>query len=149
MACAKGESGGRVLPTMRKKSTAGCFVDWMMAERTDKKRKRASEDDDASNKKAALDRAVPGRIQVVFNGDSKTHPVLASTPGLTAPTIPFKAYAKRRSAKTSYGESPKPDTHDLMLHSSYHPRLDYTATPIALDQNLSHYVAIYPVRDLP
>ena len=114
-----------------------------MAEREIKKRKRQSNDVDAPNKKVAFDGANRGSIKVTVQDGDGLHPVLVSAPGLTTPAIPFKAYAKPQSAGQSNDAAPRPSTHNLLLHSSKHPRLDYTASPITLDENHSHYIAIF------
>ena len=115
-----------------------------MAEKESKKRKKQSNGNDSSNKRVAFeDATTSGPVKVTFNDASALNPILVSSPGLTAPSIPFKAYTKPLSTRHSNEETPKPSTHSLLLHSSKHPRLDYTASGITLDQNLSHYVAVF------
>lgn len=115
-----------------------------MAQKEDKKRKRQANATESPSKRVALDAANSGdKITVsMSNEDGGLYPVLASTPGISAPTIPFVAYAKPLPGKDS-ATTPKPDTHDVTLHSAQHPRLDYTASKIALDTGLSHYVAAF------
>lgn len=113
-----------------------------MAEKENKKRKRQASGIDESNKKAAVEGSDSGRITVHLNNDNGLHPVLLSSPGLSAPRIAFKAYSKPIYGGASSGSQSTPGKHDLLLHSSEHPRLDYNASPITLDQHLSHYVAI-------
>ncbi|KAF2212064.1 hypothetical protein CERZMDRAFT_42303 [Cercospora zeae-maydis SCOH1-5] len=112
-----------------------------MGEKSEKKRKRQSNGVETPNKKVARD----GSIKVVHaEEDSGLHPVLLSTSGVNTPKVPFKAYSKpRKSSKKADKTSIKPSTHDLLLQSSHHPRLDYTAVPSPIDDQLSHYVAIY------
>ncbi len=115
-----------------------------MAEKETKKRKRLSNGVETANKKVAL--ATPAEtdiVKVTFHDAAGLHPVLVSSPGLNTPKIPFKAYTKPRSSRSSKDGQPKPNTHSLLLHSSEHPRLDYTAAPNTLDQELSHYVAVF------
>ncbi|KAK3717773.1 DNA-directed RNA polymerase I subunit rpa49 [Vermiconidia calcicola] len=114
-----------------------------MAEKGNKKRKRQSNGIDAPNKKVAFDGAEAGRVKITYKDQAGLHPVVVSTPGITAPTIPFEAYTKPLSSKRSDHDPITPNTHDLLLHSQKHPRLDYAATPITLDQDLSHYIAIF------
>lgn len=114
-----------------------------MSEKESKKRKRQSNGLDAPHKKVAVDTTQASKIKVVFNNEDGLCPVLISAPGLTTPNLPFKPYTRALSTKVNPSDVPKPDTHELMLHSSQHPRLDYTASSVALDQNLAHYVAIY------
>jgi DNA-directed RNA polymerase I subunit RPA49 len=115
-----------------------------MAEKESKKRKRPSNGVEAPNKKVALP-SLPNAelVKITFNALNGPHPVLVSSPGLNAPRIQFKAYTKPRSTKQSNNDAPKPSTHSLLLHSSEHPRLDYTATPSTPNQDLSHYVAVF------
>lgn len=111
-----------------------------MAEKDSKKRKRQSNGVDGPSKKVVI--AGNGdKMKVTYSED--TCPVLLSAPGVNAPKVPFKAWSKATSSKRT--GAVKPATHHLLLHSSQHPRLDYTATPHTLDgaQQLSHYVAVY------
>ena len=117
-----------------------------MAQKEDKKRKRQANGVESPSKRVALDATSAGdRVKVTFNDDgSQAYPVLASTPGLAAPTVSFQAFSKPLKKSTSQDTTPpNPNSHDLLLHSAEHPRLDYTASSTALDTNLSHYVAVY------
>lgn len=96
-----------------------------------KKRKRPS--GDASQKPAKL-------IKVAYAAEQSVYPVIASTPGITAPNVPFKAFTKSRSKAAKH---PAPATHDVLLHSSAHAAVDYTAAPTAADQHVKHYLGIY------
>lgn len=117
-----------------------------MAEKEHRKRKRPSAGIEAPSKKVALDGAPSRPIKVSFRNDL-TLPVLASSPGLSAPSVHFKAFGRPHS-KEPNGSRPGSTSHELLLHSSQHPRLDYTAAPVALEKNLSHYVAVYdPASD--
>ncbi|TKA63253.1 hypothetical protein B0A55_11597 [Friedmanniomyces simplex] len=116
-----------------------------MADKDGKKRKRHSNGLETPNKKAAVGgaSASKGKITVSYSDDAALlRPVLVSTPGLTAPSIPFEPYAKALSSKHA-GKTPKPGTHHVLLHSSKHPRVDYTASPAVSDQHLSHYIALF------
>ena len=69
----------------------------------------------------------------------------ASTPGVSlSPSIPLKAYTKpRRNPKKARG--PIAST-ELLLHSSAHPKLDYTAREeeaVGASALLKHYVGVY------
>ncbi|KAK3048859.1 DNA-directed RNA polymerase I subunit rpa49 [Extremus antarcticus] len=112
-----------------------------MAEKEGKKRKRHSNGVDTPSKKVAFNRSDGARIKVTYNGENGSGPVLVSSPGLTAPDLLFKAY--KRPLSTPSTNDVSSDSHELLLHSQKHPRLDYTASPVALDQGLSHYMAIY------
>lgn len=115
-----------------------------MAEKESKKRKRVSNGEQNPQKKVAF--AAPEgseRVTVSFNHLKGLHPALLSSPGFAAPKIPLKAYTKPLSSKNSNNDAPKPHTHSLLLQSSEHPRLDYTATRNNLDHDMSHYIAVY------
>lgn len=69
----------------------------------------------------------------------------ASTPGVSlSPSIPLKAYTKpRRNPKKARGPIA---TTELLLHSSAHPKLDYTAREeeaAGASALLKHYVGVY------
>lgn len=112
-----------------------------MADKESKKRKRLSNGVSSPNKKATLDRE--GAIRITLQDASGGHPVLLSSPGLATPDQSFKAYSKALSTRDADKEDAAPRTHHVVLHSQQHPRLDFTASPIALDNGLSHYVAVY------
>lgn len=116
-----------------------------MAQKEEKKRKRQSHTAESPSKRVALDASDSrDKIKVTYDGgNGGLHPVLASTPGLAAPDVSFQAYAKPLKGKSANNEAPNPTSHDLLLHSSKHPRLDYTASSIPLDKDVSHYVAVY------
>ncbi|CZT21597.1 related to DNA-directed RNA polymerase A (I) chain [Ramularia collo-cygni] len=114
-----------------------------MAHPTDKKRKRQSNGVDTPSKKVAIDGS--GTIAVTHVDDNGLHPVLVSAPGMNAPKVAFKGYSKARSSKKAASSQDilKPATHELLLQSSQHPRLDYTAATSTVDPHLSHYVAVF------
>ena len=115
-----------------------------MAENENKKRKRVSNGIEPPNKKTAVTPSATSNLaKVSFKDAAGTPPVILSSPGLTTPQIPFKAYVKSRLTKQSQDDAPKPSTHSLLLHSSEHPRLDYTAAPSSVDDDSSHYIAIF------
>jgi len=66
---------------------------------------------------------------------------IASSPGLNAPQIPFKAYGKPNDAGHS-SSVPSPVSHSLLLHSSAHPKLDYIAGTDS-NKHLDHYIGVY------
>jgi DNA-directed RNA polymerase I subunit RPA49 len=74
--------------------------------------------------------------------------MVASTPGLTIPpSISLKPFVKpRKSAPRGSGKSSDIATKELLLHSSEHPKLDYTAREEEAggsDTLLKHYIGIY------
>lgn len=114
-----------------------------MAGPSDKKRKRQSNGVDTPSKKVAIDGGA--NIAVSHIDDDGLHPILVSTPGMNAPKVSFKGYSKPRSAKhaATSRDTIKPSTHELLLQSSQHPRLDYTAATSTVDPQLSHYIAVF------
>lgn len=113
-----------------------------MAEKEkDKKRKRESGKYDKPNKKVAI--AAPGKAQVTFVDENGLHPIAVSAPGLSTPEFVFKTYSKALSSRNASNGTPKPATHDLLLHSSAHPKLDYTARTSPTTSHQTHYVAIF------
>ncbi len=74
--------------------------------------------------------------------------MLASTPGLTIPSsISLEPYILQRGkAPSRSGNSSHIATKELLLHSSEHPKIDYTAREEEAggsDKLLKHYVGIY------
>lgn len=114
-----------------------------MADAERRKRKRNTQGNDPPNKKTAIDRLESGRIKVHFNSDNGPQPAFLSSPGLMAPQVAFSAYTRPSSASSPNKTLSVQSKHDLLLHSSEHPRLDYTASPATLDEHLSHYVAVF------
>lgn len=56
------------------------------------------------------------------------------------PSVAFKAYSKSLGAKDS--KTPNPSTHSLLLQSSQHPKLDFTAE-VGPSDHLDHYIGVY------
>jgi DNA-directed RNA polymerase I subunit RPA49 len=112
-----------------------------MAEKDGKKRKRQSNGVPAPNKKSHIDANPSGTAKVAIS-ENGLPPVISSAPGLTVPQISFKAYSKA-SSKAKDESQVKPSTHSVLLHSTKHPKLDYTATPSAVESPVAHYVAVY------
>jgi len=128
----------------------------------EKKRKRHDERHDGRpNKKVAVESpAQIIHVSVVEGGEqwapilgnwifdsllqwSTDRLLLASTPGLILPSkLALKPYTKPQSS-TSRPIVPGPE---LLLHSSAHPKLDYTAreeTSNGSENHLKHYIGIY------
>lgn len=110
-----------------------------MAEKEQKKRKRHSNGTDGPSKRVSFS-GVNGPLKVSFANKDGLHPILVSAPGLSTPSIPFDPYVQQTAKKTN--GFPSPHTHNVLLHSDQHPKLDYTATPVANDEPISHYVAV-------
>lgn len=105
-----------------------------MAESENKKRKRQANGVSATgNKKVAFENGSGAASIAVSHVANKKSlcPVIASSPGLQPPSISFNAYQNSENS------------HDVLLHSSQHPRLDYTAVPVTLDAGLAHYTAVF------
>ncbi|KAF2773496.1 RNA polymerase I associated factor, A49-like protein [Teratosphaeria nubilosa] len=112
-----------------------------MAGKDGTKRKRQSNEVEAPSKKVAFDDG--NTIKVSHVNESGPQPVLVAAPGIVPPRISFAAYTKPNASKYAK-DSPKPWTHDLLLQSSQHPRLDYTAAPNHLESsNTTHYIAVF------
>lgn len=120
-----------------------------MAEGITKKRKRHSDALSSPTHKASF-AAMPPLKVCHIDGGTTPSPILLSTPGLSAPRIPFHPYTRarvvRKHSATDHGPPVTPATHDLLLHSSHHPRLDYTADSDP-DSNTAHYIAIFHPAD--
>lgn len=112
-----------------------------MSDKDGKKRKRQSNGVPAPNKKTHIDGQPTGTAKVAIS-ENGLPPVIGSAPGLSVPQISFKAYAKA-SGRAKDSTKIKPDTHSVILHSTKHPKLDYTATPAASESQTAHYVAVY------
>ncbi|KAE9374433.1 hypothetical protein N431DRAFT_437864 [Stipitochalara longipes BDJ] len=119
-----------------------------MSDRTAKQNKRKREKDASSkpNKRVAIE--VDEQINVSLLDSDEWAPVIALTPGLTVPSsIALDPYVKlRRNAPQRPGKSSEIATKELLLHSSEHPKLDYTAREEdsgGSDTLLKHYIGIY------
>ncbi|KAI9830743.1 MAG: hypothetical protein M1819_005407 [Sarea resinae] len=110
---------------------------------TEKKRKRASEKGDRPSKKTAIDDAAPiVKVSMVPEVDEWS-PIVASTPGLSLPpSMTLHAYRKPRS-NARPGSKSSISSSELLLHSSEHAKLDYTAREEDESSHLKHYVGIY------
>ncbi|KAF2086858.1 RNA polymerase I associated factor, A49-like protein [Saccharata proteae CBS 121410] len=110
-----------------------------MADTHDKKRKRYSDASNRPSKKANQ------AVKVSFLPDNDDlAPVIASTPGLTFPAdLPLQPYKK--TLETRKPSSDK-DPYELLLQSSQHHKLDYTAREEhdgSAESLLKHYVGVY------
>lgn len=118
-----------------------------MAGPHEKKRKRQSNGVEVPSKKVAISGTEGGgEITLSHINHSGLHPILVSTPGLNAPKVSFQGYAKPLSsthAASLIKDTIKPSTHELLLQSSQHPRLDYTAAHSTIDPHSSHYIAVF------
>lgn len=112
-----------------------------MAEK-EKKRKRPSQGDKERPSKRQSIAPNNATLKVSYqDSDNQLQPILASSPGLGAPSVQFKAYSKALDSNKS-ASIPKPASHSVLLHSSDHPKLDFTATSDS-NRHLEHYVGVY------
>ncbi|KMU84703.1 hypothetical protein CIHG_02487 [Coccidioides immitis H538.4] len=114
----------------------------------EKKRKRASEKHDRPSKKPAIESVMPPLKVKFIENDAGPVPVIASTPGIRLPeSLSLQAYTKPRAKRASTTATTNSDviSSELLLHSSSHPKLDFTAREGVdqLDSLWNHYVAIY------
>ncbi|TLS22767.1 uncharacterized protein PpBr36_05968 [Pyricularia pennisetigena] len=119
---------------------------------SDKKRKRAEDGtSQKKSKKAAVDHAasssaLPQNIRVSSLIRPKlSPPVIATAPGLSvSPSVQFNPYTKLRKASSKSRNAPV--LGDILLHSSSHRSLDYTARE-EQSQNgegfLRHYIGVF------
>ncbi|CAK7263639.1 DNA-directed RNA polymerase I subunit rpa49 [Sporothrix epigloea] len=74
-------------------------------------------------------------------------PVVATTPGLCIPSeINFSSFSRSKSSKSSKRLRNTDSSAELMLHSSGHRTVDFTAKEdkaLSTDSSLQHYVGIY------
>ncbi|MCJ1413574.1 DNA-directed RNA polymerase I subunit rpa49 [Ptychographa xylographoides] len=119
---------------------------------SDKKRKHSAADSERPSKKRAQESdtiAQTVKFSILKDTGDWT-PAIVTTPGLTLPTtVPLNAYTKARSQTTpratAAGRSALTEK-ELLLHSSAHPRIEYTAREEpagSADSLLKHYVGIY------
>ncbi|KAL1956258.1 hypothetical protein VTO42DRAFT_7518 [Malbranchea cinnamomea] len=112
----------------------------------EKKRKRASDKHDRPSKKAAIAPVAPLKVEFVHNPDGPA-PAIASTPGVNlSESVPLDAFTKPRGKRSKSAiENADIASSELLLHSSAHPKLDFTGNEgeDELDNHWNHYVAIY------
>ncbi|TKX22211.1 DNA-directed RNA polymerase I subunit rpa49 [Elsinoe australis] len=111
----------------------------------ERKRKRPSEGAQKPSKRRSVDHNGK-EIQVTVNhGSGQLCPVVASTPGYQLKPISFTSYGQplKDSVKD---QTPVPTTHSIVLHSSEHPLLDYTAAQ-EVENKTAHYLGVYDPVD--
>ncbi|KAJ4353864.1 DNA-directed RNA polymerase I subunit rpa49 [Didymosphaeria variabile] len=106
----------------------------------DKKRKRQEQGGDRPSKKTAIAPA-QGNVKVEYiDNDEVLGPIIASTPGLKFPSpITFKTYKRTKLL-------PGGSHTELLLQSSEHSRLDYTAREEkdgSSESKLKDYIGVY------
>ncbi|KAG6032516.1 hypothetical protein E4U41_007219 [Claviceps citrina] len=109
-----------------------------------KKRKRDGESSGKPKKKVVLDAPVSTASVSSVLRPEFCPPVVATTPGIEIPPkLAFHSYEARNSIKS---KSKNGRTRELLLHSTSHPSLDYTAREEGPRQSatlLNHFVGVY------
>ncbi|XXH04810.1 calcium calmodulin-dependent protein kinase type 1G [Hypoxylon texense] len=120
-----------------------------MAEHKEKKRKRHEDGGSRPKKKVAIqtpsEPAQPGTVKVSSIQTAKVcPPVIATCPGLCVPnSVKFQAYTKPQPTGS---RKSKTASSSLLLHSSSHGKLDYTAKedgPGGRESHLKHYIGVF------
>ncbi|KAF2972088.1 hypothetical protein GQX73_g1431 [Xylaria multiplex] len=127
-----------------------------MAGGKEKEKKRKREQDVAAQPKkkvairTASKQAQPNTLKVAsVQLDSSCPPVIATHPGLCLPSsVKFQAYTKPAPPKPKQKKSKhaSASSSSLLLHSSSHNKLDYTAKeegPGGRESHLKHYIGVF------
>ncbi|KAJ6021909.1 hypothetical protein N7540_007413 [Penicillium herquei] len=120
----------------------------MPSDKSEKKRKRASDRHERPSKKAALElQALPPLAASVVEDQSELAPVIATTPGvLNSKSLRFNPYIKSRDGKHStLARNPGIVSSEMLLQSSEHEKMDFVGREGAgddADSQLKHYVAV-------
>ncbi|TGJ81088.1 hypothetical protein E0Z10_g7681 [Xylaria hypoxylon] len=120
----------------------------------EKKRKREQDSTAQPKKKVAVQtasqQAQPNTIRVAsVQLDSSCPPVIATHPGLCVPSsVKFQAYTKPAPSEPKRKKSKHavPSPSSLLLHSSSHSKLDYTAKEEGAggrESHLKHYIGVF------
>ncbi|KAI0453304.1 RNA polymerase I associated factor, A49-like protein [Xylaria acuta] len=125
-----------------------------MASGKEKKRKREQDGAAQPKKKVAIQTAseLPQSSTIKVASvqlDSSCPPVIATHPGLCLPSsVKFQAYSKAAPSKSKkkHGKHAPPSSSSLLLRSSSHSKLDYTAKeegPGGRESHLKHYIGVF------
>ncbi|KAI1281335.1 RNA polymerase I associated factor, A49-like protein [Xylaria sp. FL0933] len=125
-----------------------------MAGDKEKKRKRGQDGAPRPKKKVAIqtasEQAQSNTIKVAsVRLESTCPPVIATHPGLGLPSsLAFQAYTKDAPSKSKKARNKNavPSSSSLLLHSSSHSKLDYTAKeegPGGRESHLRHYIGVF------
>ncbi|KAK9779036.1 hypothetical protein SCAR479_03903 [Seiridium cardinale] len=120
-----------------------------MGDGSEKKRKRTEDGSSKSRKKVSIQTpSQPQNIKVASVKSVRTcPPVIATSPGLCLPdSIQFQAYSKPESSTPKRSKKSAPPPASLVLHSSAHRTLDYTAKddgPGGQESHLKHYIGVF------
>ncbi|KAI0180350.1 RNA polymerase I associated factor, A49-like protein [Hypoxylon sp. FL1284] len=121
-----------------------------MADHKDKKRKHRGDAGTRPKKKVAIQTPSdePAQSNMVKVSSIQTAkvcpPVIATCPGICVPkSVKFQAYSKQQPTGS---RKSKPADSSLLLHSSFHGKLDYTARedgPGGRESHLKHYIGVF------
>ncbi|KAI1085800.1 RNA polymerase I associated factor, A49-like protein [Whalleya microplaca] len=118
----------------------------------EKKRKRGEDAAPRPKKKVAIQTpsqpTPPATIKVSSVQTARScPPVLATSPGLHIPSsVKFQAYTTSQPAASKRSKKTNPPQSNLLLHSSSHTKLDYTAKedgPGGRESHLKHYIGVF------
>lgn len=114
----------------------------------DKKRKRSGDGNSEARKKANVQtQGQPSSIKVYsVKTVQDCPPVIATSPGLCLPkSLSFKAYSEPEPSTSKRSKKTAPPS-GLLLHSSAHEKMDYTAKeegPGGRESHLKHYIGVF------
>ncbi|KAJ5574033.1 uncharacterized protein N7459_008460 [Penicillium hispanicum] len=121
----------------------------MPSDKTEKKRKRASDRHERPSKKPALElQALPPLAASLVEDKSELAPVIATTPGvLNSKALRWNPYVKARENARSSAVARNPGivSSEMLLQSSDHEKMDFVGregTGEDADSQLKHYVAV-------
>ncbi|KAI0010323.1 RNA polymerase I associated factor, A49-like protein [Xylariaceae sp. FL0662B] len=123
-----------------------------MSGNKEKKRKRAEDMVPRPKKKVAIQTpsqpSLSDTIKVSTVQTAKScPPVLATSPGLHIPSpVKFQAYTTSQPTVSKRSRKSNPPQPSLILHSSSHSKLDYTAKedgPGGRESHLKHYIGVF------
>ncbi|KAI1144009.1 RNA polymerase I associated factor, A49-like protein [Hypoxylon sp. FL0543] len=122
-----------------------------MAERKEKKRKRAEDSGPRPKKKVAIQTPQPtqpdGFTISSIRSAGACPPVLATSPGLCIPSsVKFQVYTAPQPTGSKRSKRADSHTPKLLLHSSSHGKLEYTAKEEGsggCESHIKHYVGVF------
>ncbi|RYP21197.1 hypothetical protein DL765_002336 [Monosporascus sp. GIB2] len=127
-----------------------------MADKKEKKRKRDEDGASRPKKKVAVQSSPSQSSQsntirvASIQTVKKCPPIIATSPGLCIPSsIQFDTYTKPQASTPKRNKKSSSSSSELLLHSSSHPKLDYTAKedgPGGRESHLKHYIGVFDPR---
>ncbi|KAL9119442.1 MAG: hypothetical protein Q9187_004003 [Circinaria calcarea] len=114
---------------------------------SEKKRKQRHEEGERPRKKRVTESTSQTVNFSILQNVGDWAPVIATTPGLNVPTnVPLEVYTKPRDDHHTGAGRTAISTTELLLHTSAHPKIDYTAREeeySGADSLLKHYLGVY------